>query len=285
MKKRWGILTLSLLLTAGLMTACGQNNNNDNNSAAEASGNTAANTSSAPAESSANKKLIVGLSADYPPFEFHAKSADGKDEIKGVDVNIASEIAKDMGAEIEVKDLQFSSLLNELKSDRVDLIISGLSPTPERAKEIDFSNVYYKAVQNIMVAENDKDKYATMESLEGKKVGVQTGSIQEEIGKGIKGAKLTSLAKTSDIIMQLKSGRIDAAIIEAPVAENYVANVDGLAITDAKPQVDEDGYVVGIKKGNTELLNQVNATLDRLAEENLVEQYVQQANELADQQE
>lgn len=289
MKKRWGILTISLLLSAGLLAACGQNNNSGNNGA-EASSNTSSNTttSSAPAESTDTgaKKLIVGMSADYPPFEFHIKSADGKDEIVGSDVELAKEIAKDMGAELELKDLQFSSLLNELKSDRVDLVISGLSPKPERAKEIDFSTVYYTTKQNIVVSAADKDKYPTMESLEGKSIGVQTGSIQEDIGKGIKGAKLTSLAKIPDIIMQLKSGRIDAAVIEGPVAESFVKNVDGLAIAAAAPEVDEvnDGYVVGIKKGNTELQSQVNATIDRLQKDNKIDQFIVEANDLADKQ-
>lgn len=284
MTKRWGLLTISLLLSASLMAACGQNNNNGN-SAANASGNASAN-ASAPADSAPAKKLVVGLSADYPPFEFHDKSTAGKDEIVGADVDIANEIAKDMGAELELKDLQFSSLLNELKSDRVDLVISGLSPKPERAKEIDFSNVYYTTKQSIVVPAADKDKYSTMESLEGKNIGVQTGSIQEDIGKGIKDAKLTSLAKIPDIIMQLKSGRIDAAVIEAPVAESYLKNVDGLAIAAAAPEVDEvnDGYVVGIKKGNTELQNQVNATIDRLQKDNMIDQFVVEANDLADKQ-
>nr|WP_223066350.1 transporter substrate-binding domain-containing protein [Paenibacillus caui] len=280
--KKWSLLTICLLVSVSLLAACGQNKNNSGASA-NAGGKTGTSASSAPEESAASKKLVVGMSADFPPYEFHIKSADGKDQIVGFDVDIANEIAKDLGAELEIKDMQFTSLLNELKSGRVDLVISGLSPKPERAKEVDLSNIYYKAEQAVVVLEGDKDKYATMESLVGKKIGVQTGSIQEDMAKEIKDAKLTKLAKISDIIMQLKSGRVDAAIIEGPVAESFVKNVQGLAITAAKPVTEDEGYVIGVKKGNTELLNQVNTTLERLQKDNLIDQFVQKANELAEQ--
>ncbi|WP_420488740.1 transporter substrate-binding domain-containing protein [Paenibacillus caui] len=282
MMKKWSLLTICLLVSVSLLAACGQNKNNSGASA-NAGGKTGTSASSAPEESAASKKLVVGMSADFPPYEFHIKSADGKDQIVGFDVDIANEIAKDLGAELEIKDMQFTSLLNELKSGRVDLVISGLSPKPERAKEVDLSNIYYKAEQAVVVLEGDKDKYATMESLVGKKIGVQTGSIQEDMAKEIKDAKLTKLAKISDIIMQLKSGRVDAAIIEGPVAESFVKNVQGLAITAAKPVTEDEGYVIGVKKGNTELLNQVNTTLERLQKDNLIDQFVQKANELAEQ--
>lgn len=228
------------------------------------------------------KKLIVGMSADFPPYEFHIKNDKGEDEIVGFDVEIAKEIAKDLGAELEIKDLKFDTLLNELSSGRVDLVISGLSPTPERAEQIDMSQIYYKAEQAVVTREADKDKFSTMESLEGAKIGVQQGSIQEEMAKEIPNAKLTSLAKINDIIMQLNSNRVDAAILEGPVAESFVKNVKGLVITDAKPVTEDEGYVIGIKKGNQELLDQVNKTLDRLISAGSIDQFVAEASELAE---
>ncbi|NOU77677.1 transporter substrate-binding domain-containing protein [Paenibacillus sp. LMG 31459] len=267
---KWGKLSMGLLLAAGLLAGCGSNNN-ENNTAA--SGNTNTGTEA--------KTLILGTSADFPPYEFH-KMVDGQDTIVGFDIEIAKDIAADMGAKLEIKDLPFDSLLNELSSGRVDMVISGLSPTPERAEAVGLSDIYYKAEQAVVVREADKDKFATMDSLKGIKLGVQTGSIQEDIAKGIEGAQLTSLGKISEIVLQLQSNRVEAAIMEGPVAKSFVKNVKGLAITDAKPEVEDDGYVIGVKKDNTELLDQVNKTLTRLNSEGKIDEYVAAASELAE---
>lgn len=271
---KWGKLSLGLLLAAGLLSGCGQNNAANNN----ASSGDAAATDAPVAEA---KTLTMGTSADFPPYEFH-KVVDGKDTIVGFDIDIAKAIAADMGAELEIRDLPFESLLNELSSGRVDMIISGLSPTEERREKVDLSEIYYQATQAVVVREADKDKFATMDTLKGTKIGVQSGSIQEDIAKGIEGAQLTSLGKISEIVLQLQSNRVDAAIIEGPVAKSFVKNVKGLVITDAAPEVEDDGYVVGIKKGNSELLEQVNTTLARLASEGKIDEYVTAASELAD---
>lgn len=274
--RKWGILIVALIMVTSVLAACGQNKNN-------AGGNTPANESQGSANTgTASKKLIVGLSADFPPYEFKIKNENGDNEIVGFDVEIAKEIAKDLGAEVEFKDMLFDSLLNELDSGRVDLVISGLSPKPERAKQVDLSQIYYKAEQSVVSVTKDKDKYNTMESMEGLKIGVQKGSIQEDIAKTITGAKLTSLGKINDIIMQLKSGRVDVAIIEGPVAESFVKNVEGISITDAKPVTEDEGYVVGVKKGNKEMLDQVNATLDRLIGDGSIDKFVTEASALAE---
>lgn len=268
--KKWSTISLTMLLAVGLLTACGQNKN-ANDSASGGSADTGA----------AKKTLTLGTSADFPPYEFH-KVIDGKDTVVGFDIDIAKDIAADMGAELVIKDLPFDSLLNELSSGRIDMVISGLSPTEERKKAVDLSEVYYKAEQSVVVREADKDKFATMDSLKNEKIGVQTGSIQEELAKGIEGAQLTSLGKISEIMLQLQSNRVNAAIIEGPVARSFVKNVKGIVITDAKPVAEDDGYAVGIKKGNTELLDQVNKTLTRLNSEGKIEEYVTKASELAE---
>lgn len=267
--KKWGILILCMVAVTSILAACGQNKN-DGNKESQGSAN------------SAKKTLTIGVSADFPPYEFHIKNESGADEIVGFDIEIAKEIAKDMGAELVIKDMIFDSLLNELSTGRVDLVISGLSPTPDRAKEIDMSQIYYNAEQAVVTTAENKDKFSTMEALEGAKIGVQKSSIQEGIAKEINGAKLTSLAKTADIMMQLTSGRVDAAIIEAPVAKSFVKNVKGIVITDAKPVTEDEGYVIGVKKGNKEMLDQVNATLDRLIKDGSIDKFVTEASALAE---
>ncbi len=274
--KKWGILIVALFMVTSVLAACGQNKNNGGNNPP------AVENQETSQGGAAAKKLTIGVSADFPPYEFHIKNDAGEDEIVGFDIDIAKEIAKDLGAELVVKDMLFDSLLNELESGRVDLVISGLSPKPERAEQIDMSQIYYKAEQAVVSRTADKDKYATMESLEGLKIGVQKSSIQEDIAKTVSGAKLTSLGKINDIIMQLKSNRVDVAIIEGPVAESFVKNVEGITITDAKPVTEEEGYVVGVKKGSKEMLDQVNATLDRLIKDGSIDKFVTEATALAE---
>lgn len=278
--RKWGILIVALMMVS-VLAACGQNKNAGAGNTPAKQGN-AAEANQETADTGNAKKLIIGMSADFPPYEFHIKNEKGEDEIVGFDVDIAKEIAKDLGAELEIKDMIFDSLLNELESGRVDLVISGLSPTPERAKQVDLSQIYYKAEQSVVSLTENKDKYATMESLEGKKIGVQKSSIQEGIAKTVPGAKLTSLNKISDIVMQLKSGRVDVAILEGPVAASFVKNVEGISITDAKPVTEDEGYVIGVKKGNKEMLDQVNATLDRLIKDGSIDKFVAEATALAE---
>jgi polar amino acid transport system substrate-binding protein len=254
------------MLAGSLLAGCGDKNA-DQVSGSDNGGN------------KTEKTVVLGTSADFPPYEFH-KMIDGKDQIVGFDIEIAKQIASDMGAKLEVKDMDFDALLGELSSGRVDFVISGLTPDENRKKEADFSNNYYKAEQAVVIREADKDKYKTMKSLEGVSFGIQTGSIQEDIAKSIPKANITGLGKINDIIMQLNSGRIDASIMEKPVAEAFLKNVKGLAIADAVPEYNEDGYAIGIKKGNAELVEQINKTLDRLKTENKIDQFVAEASDL-----
>ncbi|MBT2285597.1 ABC transporter substrate-binding protein/permease [Paenibacillus polymyxa] len=226
-------------------------------------------------DNSSSKKLVLGTSADFAPYEFH-KVIDGKDEIVGFDIEIAKEIAKDLGAELVIEDMGFDGLLPALQSGRVDLVISGMTPTDERKQSIDFSDTYYKSKQVIMVRNVDKDKYPTMAELENAKIGVQKGSIQETIGQKIPGAKLTALDKISDIVLQLQTKRIDAAIVEDTVAAGYLDDIIGLAA--AVPDEEQAEAAVGIRKGNTELLSAVNGTLERLKSEDKINQMVTDAS-------
>lgn len=226
---------------------------------------------------SGSKKLVLGTSADFAPYEFH-KVIDGKDQIVGFDISIAKEIAADFGAELVIEDMGFDGLLPALQSGRVDMVISGMTPTDDRRQSIDFSDTYYKSKQVIMIRNADKDKYPTMADLENEKIGVQKGSIQETIGQGIPGAKLTALDKISDIVLQLQTNRVNAAIVEDTVAAGYLDDVIGLA--PAIPDEEQAEAAIGIRKGNTELLNAVNGTLERLKSENKIDQLVTEASQL-----
>lgn len=229
-------------------------------------------------------KLVLGTSADYPPYEFH-KSVNGKDEIVGFDIEIAKEIAKDLGVTLEVKDIKFDGLLAALDQGNVDLVLAGMSPTDERKKSVDFSKVYYQSKQSLVIRAADKDKIKSADDMNGKKIGVQKGAIQEEIAqKQFSKATPVALGKISDLVLALKSNRVDAAIIELPVAtQNVNANKD-LLVTDIKIPMEDEGVAAAFKKGNSDLANAANKTLDRLISAKAIDKLVQDANKLADEQ-
>jgi len=208
-------------------------------------------------------KLVLGTSADYPPFEFHA-SIDGKDTIVGFDIEVAKEIAKDLGVTLEIKDLKFDGLLAALDQGSVDIVIAGLSPTEERAKSVDFSIQYYSAEQAVVIRGTDKGTLATLESLKGKTIAAQKGTIQEDAAKAVEGATVLSLGKISDLILALKSNRADAAIIEVPVAESNVKENADLVISSIVIKNEGEGKVAAVKKGSADLVAEVNKTLERI---------------------
>ncbi|MGF7059083.1 transporter substrate-binding domain-containing protein [Brassicibacter mesophilus] len=227
-------------------------------------------------------KIILGTSADYPPYEFH-KEVNGKDEIVGFDISVAKEIAEDLGVELEIKDMEFRGLLAALKTDKVDFVIAGMTPDAERMKEVDFSDIYYRAEHAAAVRVEDKDKYITVSDLEGKTIGVQKGAIQEDIAKNqIESPQIKALGKVSDLMLQLKNSKVDAVVVEDAVGKAYVESNKELFLTDIRFTDEEGGSAVAVNKGNEELLNVINKTIERLQKDNLIEKFVIEANEMVE---
>lgn len=229
-----------------------------------------------------NGKLVVGMSADYAPYEFHYIDENGKDVIGGFDVDIANEIANKIGVDLVIQEMDFDALVSALPAEKVDLVISGMNPTEERAKVVDFSEVYYNSKHGILVRAEDADKYQTFADLEGAKVGVQLGSTQEKIAKTeIPNVNLQQLSNINNLILELKAGKVDAIVMEKPVAEMAVKSNPELAV--GKPIYEEQtgGNAVGIAKNNPQLLAKVNEVITELNESGKMDEYIAKANELA----
>ena len=222
------------------------------------------------------------MSADYAPYEFHYIDENGKDVIGGFDVDIANEIANKIGVNLVIQEMDFDALVSALPAGKVDLVISGMNPTEERAKVVDFSEVYYNSKHGILVRAEDADKYQTFADLEGAKVGVQLGSTQEKIAKTeIPNVNLQQLSNINNLILELKAGKVDAIVMEKPVAEMAVKSNPELAV--GKPIYEEQtgGNAVGIAKNNPQLLAKVNEVITELNESGKMDEYIEKANELA----
>ncbi len=227
-------------------------------------------------------KLVVGMSADYAPYEFHYIDENEKDVIGGFDVDIANEIADAIGVELVIQEMDFDALVSALPAGKVDVVISGMNPTEERAKVVDFSDIYYNSQHGILVRAEDADKYKTFADLEGAKVGAQLGSTQEQIAKAeIPNADLQLLANVNNLILELKSGKVDAIVMEKPVAEMAVKNNPDLAVGEPTYEEKTGGNAVGVAKNNPELLAKINEVINELNESGKMDDYILKANELA----
>lgn len=225
-------------------------------------------------------KLVVGTSADYAPYEFHTL-VDGKDTIVGFDIDIAAEVAKDLGVALDVQDIGFDGLLQSLNTDKVDIVISGMTPTEERKKSVDFSDIYYVAKQAVLIRTADAAKYTNAESLKGVGVGAQLSSIQEGLVKEkLAESTLVALGRIPDLVLELKNSKIEALVVELPVANGYVQANPDLMVAPIALDEDEGGSAIAIKQGNKALVDAINATLARLKADGSIDRFVAKANEL-----
>ncbi|WP_245596191.1 transporter substrate-binding domain-containing protein [Paenibacillus taiwanensis] len=228
------------------------------------------------------KKIVLGTSADYPPFEFHKKNADGKDEIVGYDIMIAKEIAKDLGAELVIEDMKFDSVLQAVSSSKVDFGMAGMDATPKRAEVMLFSSTVYKAEAGVLVRAEDKDKFNSPEDLKGLKIGVQKGSTFEDVATQIPDAKQDMLVKVNDLVLSLETKRVDAILVEKPVAQAYATNNTKVALSPVVLKPASEGYVAGMGKESVKLKEAIDKTIARLQADGSLDKFITEANALAD---
>lgn len=222
-------------------------------------------------------ELRVGLSADYAPMEFE-HTVNGKTEYAGVDIDLAKKIAKDNNLKLKIVNMSFDSLLGALKTGKIDIIISGMTSTPERKKQVDFSDSYMMT-KNIMLVKKDKvNEYKGIKDFNNKKVGAQKGTEQEKIAQTeIENASITSLSRLPDVILALKSGKVEGAVVEKPVAEAYLKQNPKLGISNVKFNEEEKDTVIAVPKDSPKLLSQINKTIKEVKDKGLIDKYMTNA--------
>jgi polar amino acid transport system substrate-binding protein len=230
----------------------------------------------------AKGKIVLGTAADYPPYEFH-KEINGEDQVVGFDIDIAKSIAKDLGVKLEIKDMKFDGLLAALVADKIDFIVAGMVPKPERKKSVDFSIPYYEAEQRILVKKADADKFKTPEDFKGLRIGAQKSTVQEDIANTkIPDAQVKSLSKITDLVLELKNNKVDAIVLAKPVADAYAKQNDDLVVPDISFGK-EDGVAVAVNKGNAKLLEEINKSLQKLLDNGDVDNFITNATKLSEQ--
>jgi len=216
--------------------------------------------------------LVMGTSPDYPPYEFQA-TVHGKSQVVGMDVAVGKKIAKDMGVKLVVKSMSFDSLLVALQTGKVDMVISGMNPTPARRKNVDFTHTYYQGGYSIVINKNDKGIYKDKNSFVGKTIGAQTGStMYNESKKQTTGTTVKGMTSVSDLILGLQSHKLQGVAMEKPSAQAYVANNKELAMIPSKFDLSasDTSASVAFAKGSTALVTAANKSVDQIRKQNLV---------------
>lgn len=227
--------------------------------------------------------LTVVTSPDYAPYEFYALDDDGDPTLAGFDMALAQYIADYLGLTLEVIPMSFDGIVGEMAAGVADLAMAGLSPDPERAEKMDFSMIYYGGKQAFVTSKANEDKFTDLASLNqaGVEIGAQTGTIQMELAEQYSAdADIVSLAKATDIIAEVAAGTMDGAYIEWDVAASYQKTYQDLVIVCEVPY-EADGNIVGVAKGNADLLKYVNEAIAKCVNEGTFAQYLEQANALA----
>lgn len=211
-------------------------------------------------------QLVLVTEAGFAPYEYYE---DG--EIVGVDIDIAKEIAKELGKELVIKDVSFDFVINEVKSGKADFAAAGISITPERAKEVDFTMKYTTSNQVVVVKKDSSIK--DFDDIKNKKIAVQLGTVADlYVEENYKKATVVSHKKYLSAVEDVKTGKADCIIMDELPAKAIVAENDNLKILDGVLFQDKYGMIV--KKGNDELKDQINKVLERMVNDGTINDLV-----------
>lgn len=275
MKKMIAML-LALVMALSLM-ACGSTNTNNG-------GNDNANTDG-DAQPEAKTTLVVGVSADYAPFEFMYPDAGGNMVYGGIDISVAQYVADEMGLTMQVENMSFDNLLASLDKGDFDIVLSAMEATPERLENADFSDPYYTDVPPAILVKADKaDQYKTLADFSGKSVGAQTATTKLDMVNDMEGVTPVALASVLDLVNELVYDKVDAILVDGGVAQQYADANPDLVIAEASSELGEAApYCIAVAKGDPKgLLDGINAAIAKMTAENKIETFIADADSLAD---
>lgn len=204
----------------------------------------------------AKGKLYVGTNAEFPPFEYLEKG-----KFVGFDMDLVRAIGEKLDMDVVIKDMAFDGLIPALETNKVDIVIAGMTANEERKMAVNFTNPYYTANQVIILNDNNND-IKTFGDLNGKLVGVMLGFTGDVVISEMKDVKSKKYNASYAAIMELQNNKIDAVVLDSETALNYIKNNKGLKLAETAGQPEE--YAIAISKKNSDLLNKINSALEEL---------------------
>ena len=227
----------------------------------------------------AEGKLTVATSPDYAPYEFLDK--DGNPV--GSDMTLAAYIAEKLGVELVIEAMDFDTALAAISTGKVDMAIAGLVPKEERKEMMDFTDLYYDdGNQVILILKENAESLKTLADFSGKTVAAQNGTLQKELVETqLPDAKLELITKIPDAIMMVMTKKVDGLALANVVASQYIANYPDLTVCETAFEYKSLGVVAAVVKGETELLEAVNAIVKEVVDEKLYFQWMDEAVQLS----
>jgi polar amino acid transport system substrate-binding protein len=214
------------------------------------------------------REIRVGSDVSYAPVEFYDAFApdvldrpvgDPEPQVLGIDPDLATELGRKLGIRFTFQNIAFDELIPALRAKRFDVIMSAMTATPDRARQISFVQ-YFRAGTSILVAKGNPRRIRSLADLCGRTVTLQTGTTQEALVAaeqarcGARPIRARSLASGTQVILALKYGQADAALTDFPVAAyNAKVSANGNDFEVVGSQIDPGPYGIGVRKGDVQL--------------------------------
>jgi polar amino acid transport system substrate-binding protein len=237
-KSLFGLMTMIILMSAFLLAGCG----------------------------SKKDTIIVGTEAGFAPYEYMKGN-----EVVGIDMDIAQAIADHLGKELEIKNMEFEGALMAVQNGTVDFVAAGVSVDEGRLEKMDFSIDYVNSTE-VVVVNKENPTVESLDDLNDKIIGVQQGNIADFwVEENISAKEIKRYSKFGQAAEDLKNGKIDCVVMDQFPAEDMVATNPELVILDGV--LFEDKYAIAVKKGNKDLLEDINTVIEQLKEDEKIEEF------------
>ena len=225
-------------------------------------------------------KLHVAVSPDYAPYEYLDLITG---EIKGSDIEFSKYIAEQLGVEVVFEQMNFESRLAAGTTGSVDLVITCMGYSPERAESMELSEQYniFSNMKNTVLTTAEKAPTLNVgEDFAGLVIAAQNGStMYDKAAAELPGVKeVKAISSIADGIMMLQDGKVDGVAMALNVAEEFCGNYDGLGIAEFRFVAEKNGNVVGAPKGDAEIIAKVNEIIAEATEANLFVQWFEEAS-------
>ena len=207
--------------------------------------------------------LLVGTDAGFAPFEYKDPKTN---EIVGFDIDLITAMAKAVGDDVKIQNMQFAGIIPALQTNMIDVAAAALTITAERQKQVLFTDPYYDVGLVMINRKKDADKYKTLDDMQGKRICSQIGTTGAILGKQVKGATVGEYDQMGDAMMELKMNGCDSVLVDKTVTEYYIAQQGDKDIMMVPHLYNPKQNGFAVSKRNTELAAKLNKGLKIIRE-------------------